>query len=131
MRTSKGFVTLGSLFLSALVGLGGFGAVISFQHDSNLFNGLFSVKPRVFAALDVTPTPGIVPSPTQTPSLSPTPTPTPVVSKSGEGADVHEDSVAGTGIQENQDTNTEEQGVFGTHFNIGFHEGQEVSGGQE
>lgn len=85
MNNSKGYVTVVHLFLSALVGLGGMGAVVSFQHASDLLNGMHLFT-NVSANDDVhdnepTPTPSPIATPTPTvivvdPSVSPTPTPT-------------------------------------------------------
>lgn len=140
-------MTLIHLFLSALVGLGGMGAVVSFQHASDLLNGLHlfthvSVSDEVHAN-EPTPTvsPTVTPTPTVTvvdPTISPTPTPTidPTASPSllrihrlddDELDDVDDDKDfedhRGVGIL------GEIRGLFGNHANRGLHEGLERKSG--
>lgn len=66
-----------SLFLSALVGLGGIGAVVSFQHNSDLLDSI-KTEARVMAEgnAPVSPTPSTTPAPEVTPDVTPETTPT-------------------------------------------------------
>ncbi len=145
MEKQKGFVTLASLILSALTGLGGIGSVVFFNSNAlaGLLNARFHVSQNEEASehsavmglttLDITPTPtttpDVTPTPTPTPSVSPTPTPTPSISPTptpGVGQDEEERE------DENDDKDEEvnEHAGLGvqTHIQIQEHDKNESHG---
>ncbi len=58
-----GFVSLASLLLSGLIGLGGLGAVVAFHQDSDLLDGMHT-QSTVHAEADIQPSPTVTPAPT-------------------------------------------------------------------
>lgn len=119
MYTQKGFATIASVVLSALVGLGGLGA-ITFAGSQGIFQALFHIQSFVEANDEISPTPTATPtpsvSPTPTPSASVTPTPT--VSKDDETNEAQDDEE-----NENEDELHEDQGVkLDIHSSLEVHE---------
>jgi hypothetical protein len=94
MKPSKGFVSLGAMLVSAMVGLGGIGSVMFMANvhqllPNNTWTDVFHDKADVLAyAAELTPTPTSTPvieeesmvTPTPTPSVIVTPTPIPSLS---------------------------------------------------
>ncbi len=79
MQTQKGFVTLASLILSALVGLGGIGAVVfvsssQANHEALQHQLEAEIDQNQVAGVTIAITPGPTPSVTPTGGLTPTPT---------------------------------------------------------
>lgn len=131
MYLQKGFATIASVVLSALVGLGGLGA-ITFAGSQGIFQALFHIQSSVEANDEIspiptaTPTPSVSPTPTPlvsvtptpTPSVSITPTPTPAISKDDETNEAQDDEA-----NENEDELHEDQGVkLDIHSSLEVHE---------
>lgn len=153
MKAQNGFVSLASLLLSAFVGLGGLGAIVAFNHNSELLGGVHT-QATVSANDDITPSPTDSPTSTPTPTsatgISPTPTPTTEVTVSPtptitpiptgflhsiiRGGDEEEDEGESSEQDEHSkgvNVQTEERGQFGNHANQGLHEGLELQSGRE
>jgi hypothetical protein len=135
--SSQGFVSLVHLFLSALVGLGGLGAVVSFQHNSQLLDGLhlgsrITASVTAHAASEPTPSPEPTATPTVTtvdtndsstiePTTTPVATETPspgigihAIVRHGDD-DEHDDTEANAGVREGQSEDRGSRTIIGLH----------------
>lgn len=135
--SSQGFVSLIHLFLSALVGLGGLGAVVSFQHNSALLDGLHlgsRITASVTAHAASEPTPSSEPTatptastadanvssivePTATPTVTETPSPSigiHAIVRHGDD-DERDDTQINSSVREGQSEDRGSRAIIGLH----------------